>query len=194
MPLVVPLGFAQLIFRFQLAGDPEEMITTIGIDITGGPADTQVVADERRDQFLAAISASQMSGAYTFVGVTVRTWDGRVYESLSGRVGTGGGGAQLPQNCAYLLKKVTASAGRRNRGRMYVPVFIGAEGDVDNTGKITESVRLAIQDVFRPAFFKLTDVILHSQAGIGPAPGPPTPITALNLDPVIATQRRRMRR
>lgn len=193
--LVVPPGFGVLAYRFALAGDPEEMIVTTGIDSTATNTGLQALANARRDDFLASITAAQMGGQWTFRGVTLRMWDGGVFEAISGRVGTGAGDPSLPSNCAFLLKKISGFAGRRNRGRMYVPFFIGSEADVDSKGRIVESQRVAIENVFRPAFHEPTDVILHSKAtALAPDPPAPTPIVRLDLDPLIATQRRRMRR
>src|SRR5664279_4375102 len=45
-------------------------------------------------------------------------------------------GESIPINCAILLKKNTASGGRRNRGRAFLPPTYPTEGNVDGVGNI----------------------------------------------------------
>jgi len=100
-------------------------------------------------------------------------------------------GTQMTPNVAYLLRKVTASGGRRNRGRMYLPGV--NEGNVDGTGAVDGT---AIGKLNTAGSDFITDTgaadiglfILHSDGGT------PTEITSFVASPKVATQRRRLRR
>ncbi len=106
-------------------------------------------------------------------------------------------GSFLPQNCAFLLHKRSGLGGRKNRGRMYLPGV--NEALVDDKGLMSTT---AINGVNAAAAATLADiiaiegvermVILHTQP-LGPVGTVPTPVTTLLLDPVLGTQRRRLR-
>lgn len=198
MTLVIPQFYANAIFRFALAGDAEEMISTIGIDNTG-VAEGQAVADQLRDEFIAAFPANVISVGYTFKGVRLYVGPGpnhAVFESTGAdHVGTNVSPA-MPQNVAFLVSKKTASAGRRFRGRMFLPPFLIGEDSVSTIGKLAPAQVTALQDridawlMDPPTYPK---VLLHDDASLSPLP-PPTPITQLVLSDTVATTRRRLRR
>jgi hypothetical protein len=193
MPLNVPAGFGLLSYLFTVSGDPEPMATTIGVDVAFGAAGPQEKVDQKADAFMNATTASQLSGGYTFIGCELRTGGagvgGAVWEALRSLVGSGNPSA-LPNNCAYLYKKLTAISGRRGRGRMYIPPYIGAEGNVNSVGVIDEATRVAIEDYLALAMPGDDYVLLHDTV---PSTMAPTPIIGFSLDRRIATQRRRLR-
>jgi hypothetical protein len=111
---------------------------------------------------------------------------------------TAGGRAltSLPPNCAVLVHKRSARGGRRGRGRLFIPWLIG-ENDVDEAGIITPAVVTTVQtamNAFRTALSTggAPMVILHS-VGLT-SMGSPDVVTALAVDRLIATQRRRLGR
>lgn len=202
MPLVIPPGFGQASFEFSNAGDPESWYMTLGVDLD---ADTTPWIDSA-DSLVSAMAQTislGMSTSTTFVGVHLAVGqDGgpplRVFSS-SGVTGSSASD-KLPQNSAVLIQKNTARAGRTGRGRMYVPNWID-EGKVDNVGRINTTERSALQTIMQDFYGELTNpvttvpvppVLLHN----GGVPGgtTPTPIISFTVDPVIATQRRRLRR
>lgn len=199
--LVVPSGFGFAVFRFLLVSDPEEQVVTMGFDgSAGGPG--QSIADGLKAAWLTGTSAANMSNEYTFVGVTVRYNEGggpsalNVYESLSNTPGTFVS-AMPPSNCAVLVRKLTATAGRRGKGRMYLPCFSVGEGNVDTRGAIATATRnnqQGFMNSFLAAFTGVVNpVLLHTQKEGAPAPPAPTPITSLVVADRIATRRLRMR-
>jgi hypothetical protein len=194
--LVIPPGFGLLSYNFTLLGDPEPMFTTIGVDVAFGAVGPQDKVNQKADAWMNATTTAQIAAGYTFIGCTIRATQGPltaggVYEAPRSKAGTGGAVA-LPNNCSLLYKKFTARAGRNGRGRMFIPPYIGGEGVIDQTGVITESVRLSIEDYLGLAMPGDDFVLLHSQPPVGPAL-PPDPITGFALDRRIATQRRRLR-
>jgi hypothetical protein len=108
--------------------------------------------------------------------------------------------AVVPQNTAYLIRKRTDLAGRRGRGRMYVPGV--SEADSGATGMVLASAVTAWQTAFNNWFNDLTvtvgnrfypPAVLHRSEGIGVEPLP-TLVTSFVVDSRVATQRRRLRR
>lgn len=196
MGVVVPVGETLAVLRWILDGDPEEMVSTIGVNYEGS-TDPNVVAAQ---VFVAAAGSASicdetaMVGGWTFVGVTTYTQDDPgmlVGEFNDPIVSTSGDTNALPSNCAFLVHKSTASSGRQNKGRMYLPPFLGVESEVSRTGLIIanySAYNARVEDFFAGLVSQdLNPRLFHS------TPIPATPITALTLDTQIATQRRRMR-
>jgi hypothetical protein len=204
MALIIPPGFAQCAWKFELNGDPEPIVTTCGIDVSGVGGDFDLAAGHARAAFTVGFPAAQMSNQWRYRGVTLRVGqDGAppiIFESDADIVGLGGA-TVLPQNCALLVRKRTASAGRRNRGRFYMPLLGVLEAAVSQIGVINAADVTNAQarvdlwfDAMNAGGAEATPpVILHSDGGVT-APGDPTPITSWHVEPIIATQRRRLRR
>jgi hypothetical protein len=190
MALVIPDGFAQAIWRWSLSGDPETMVSTIGLET---PVTGQIVAEEFADVWLSEFPAGNMAVGWTFRGAEVRfgqpSGPPLVYDAFRSVAGSGGG-ASLPSNCALLVKKRTALGGRQGRGRMYVPMTSVGEGGVDPNGMIDSATVTALQAAWTNIYNQLDAVLLHDSSGPVTLP---TPITSLGVDSRIATQRRRMR-
>lgn len=193
MAIVVPPGYGILSYRFSLAGDSEEMVCTVGLNVQVGLTGPQARCNAKADAWLAAMPGSTMVAGSSFNGCTLRTPDGGVFEAPRTVLGSGGPAA-LPNNCAYLVKKLSAVAGRRGRGRMYVPPFYVGEGSISQTGDLDGASLVALQNLITAGLPGDDFVILHSQAFGAPAPPAPTPITSFLVDRKIATQRRRLRR
>jgi hypothetical protein len=192
--LFVPAGFGVLAYNFRLAGDQEGMTSTVGVAVGADDGVRQNVADTKADTWLQAFNANEMGAGWELAGCTLRMWDNKIYEAPRSKIGTGGA-VTLPNNCAYLLKKQTNLAGRRGRGRMYIPPFFASEGEISQTGVITAGTRVAMENALRDGLPGADYVILHSADPAGViVPPPPTPVIAFNLDGRVATQRRRLRR
>lgn len=190
----VPPGYAQLTYVFRMAGDNEDMLTTLGVKITGS---VSVVAVGVFKAAFANAFATQLSTALKLnkvVATIGQDGDPIVIESNTGPASFTGGDS-LPVNCAFLVRKVTGLGGRRNRGRMYLP---GCNDNlVDTLGTLTSGGVTSLQaacDAFRTALLataEIDDLVVLHTATI-PAVTP-TVITSLAIDPRIATQRRRLR-
>ena len=112
----------------------------------------------------------------------------------SGSVFGGDGNPALSSAVAYLVRKHTASGGRPNRGRFYLPgvteAAVTASGEVDSLQQaaveadVTSFVNAVIASLATP-------VLLH---GPESPVTTPTPITSFTVDTYVATQRRRQRR
>lgn len=203
MALIIPPGFAQAAWKWELNGDPEMIYTTCGLNVGGFGGDFQAACNAAGADMFGAFPPAQTSNQWRYRGVVLRVGqDGAppiVFETLYNDVGTGGA-TILPQNCAMLVRKRTASAGRRNRGRFYFPMLGILEAAVSQIGVINAADVTNAQARVDDLFSRQTTgpnptppVILHSDGGVT-APGAPTPITGYGVESIIATQRRRMRR
>lgn len=191
---VIPPGYSLLVHRFLLASDPEEMVFTMGVD-NGALVDPDIIAGNAVTAFLDNWTPDFWVNESRFVGVTAYVGqDGpgsEVGEYIIDEQGTATG-AVLPSNCAMLVRKRTGTAGRRGRGRCYFPGVFLLETAVDSRGALTDAYREFRQDAADAWLADLGTtfggaVVLHTNATA------PTPITALQVDGVIATQRKRLR-
>lgn len=195
-----PVGFADMAVEMSAVGDDRPYICTLGIetDLATIPPATHC------DRVFAAWEQSfllNQPSFLTLVQVTGRFGqDGAddliATSTLNNETGAASG-TYLPQNTAVLVQKRSALGGRKNRGRMYVP-FCASEGSVDNVGNIDSTDLGVLQGLADDFLASLLDadpgpalpmVILHSVSS-----ETPTTVTELRVDPVIATQRRRLRR
>lgn len=200
MPLVIPPGYAQAVIHMTLAGDPNDHIITLGVDV----ADTDYVGIA--NTILSSLSVASgpqdmISNDWEFSRVTLYAGqDGGppfVAESTGPAITGALTGDTMPPNCAYLVEKLTGLAGRRNKGRLYLPGV--PESYADQLGNLSAGVADDIVGAFgefsAQAFLDNSIVgwvILHS-TGESATPAP-SPITAWACDPKLGTQRRRMRR
>lgn len=207
MPLQIPSEMYLAKLRWRLVGDREEMISTIGLrNNEPGERDITQVAHAVYDAWAGAFAPNFLGSDWSFVGVDVQQGSGDS-DHISGSWdevtnGTHPSGT-LPQNCAMLVKKKTALGERWNSGRMFVPPGYLPDGTVSNTGLIDNTQYPALQSFLTEFYDSLRDsTIIVGQENTSFQPvlfhnnpaHPPTDITSLTLDPVVATQRQRLRR
>jgi hypothetical protein len=194
-------GFAHCQVRLTHADDVgDEYNITYGISVPNGATD-QEIANLQFSHFAAAW-ADQFDTSITIQGVTCYFGhtppDADTIAESQNTVRPGERDmSSLPANCSVLVKKVTGVGGRKNRGRNFFP-FVIAEGDVTEVG-VVGAARLANLQNAADIWLDQLDTggvgglatpmyILHSGNEI------PTPVSNLVVDPIIATQRRRLRR
>lgn len=195
--MAIPVGFCEIWFGWQLAGDPDPMYTHLAYSVAGTPDQASVDAG-----FTAFISNFRafVNSDYLLIGGHVLVGDtaGAIRWDFTGTPLAGNSGnATVPQNTAWLVKKSTALGGRRNRGRMFFPGV--HEIDVSNIGELsgaavtarqTQVSKLEAGGSIVTAFgFIVTPVLLHQSGS-----STPTGITGLTVQKTVATQRRRLRR
>lgn len=199
MGIEVPVGFAQVVIRLSLLGDAEPMVTTLGIDMTTNFATPAEVAGAIYDALIGAdrpCTPAGMINPYALEGVSVSKMEPTGFdtgERIQHTQGTGAG-TTLPPNCAVLIRKNTAIGGRHGRGRMYWPPLFRVEGDVSANGVLTSPTN--ISTVFNLWRIEMEEEPIVGQFylfhGLGSGVVP-TPISSFDCDPLIATQRRRLR-
>jgi hypothetical protein len=200
VPLIIPPGFLQAVYEFTTPSDAEPMVTTMGHVSNAATFDPNEQASVLFQAYELTMLLA-MSSAYTLNAVDVYIGtDGP--EHIVGRsTNTPAAGANtgtvVPQNTAYLIRKRTDAAGRRGRGRMYIPGV--KETEVDNVGNLTAGQITQWNNVGELWLEALTEeirdmppVILHRSEGIGVEPAP-TPVVTLICESKVATQRRRLR-
>lgn len=206
MTLVIPQFAAAVVHSLRWTGDPEQMAVTYGVLFTTPdiPDDPSQIASDLADLFIAELT-SALSTTIELVNtdVTYQFSGDPGDPPLVGSSGTTGAGDEtgtlLPQNSAYLVHKRTNTGGRGGRGRLYIPgVF---ESEVDNLGNVSSGELAQWNGVLADwlagfatlAPFPAEMVVLHDSEGAHAA-DPPRVVTLLTMDPVISTQRRRLRR
>lgn len=196
MATIIPPGFAQVLHPLQLSGASRSMLVTYGISVEDAP--TVVTVNAIHNAFEGEWD-DFMSSAVSFLPTIVRVGqDGGDPVTITSTVAVSqgaSGSTYFPPNTAMLIKKQTAAGGRRNRGRMFMP-FVVPESGADNSGQIDPaflSGRQAAATAWLGSLTTITNVgnmvILHSEG-----PSTPTTVTGLSVDPLLATQRKRMRR
>lgn len=191
--MIVPDGYAQVHAKFLNAAG-HLCDCAWGYVITDIPDQTAIddISDVLATAYkLVLASSSEFLGVHVEVGAS--PFD-LIFDSTSGAgSGTVGGDISSPQ-VQCLVKKVTGAAGRKNRGRMYVPDV--AEAVVDQSGVINVTGR-GRADLVATAFFTgvlgvaadfTVPVLLHTDATT------PTVIVGFTVEVKAATQRRRLER
>jgi len=191
MSLVIPPGFAQAALRWSLAGDPEVMISTVGLGVIGtGQEESDALADD----WITEFPAGSYSSSWTFLGVRMSVGqDGgppAIVESPRSVTGTASV-ATPPNNFAVLFTKQTAVGGRQGRGRMFLPPFNVDETHVDARGMLEDAYLASIGPAVNTLMLARTPVLLHDSTS--PGDHAPTIVTAFIIQRQGATQRRRMR-
>lgn len=221
MPLTIPAGAGIASFEVDNAYDTGPMFITLGVRPSVAPwgdLHTKVL----RVMFGRHIMPN-LGIAQKFRGVTARIrqdggGDDIWVSSQTPEIAGGVAQSILPQNSAFLARKITARAGRRGRGRWFVPGV--PENSVDDGGTLTAGAVTAMNTALAnflagitapdPADgLAVTPLVLHGNAshserstggGITTititqgAAGPlPDVITAMTIDPRIGSQRRRLR-
>lgn len=201
MTYYVPQQFGQIIHHIGLTGDPEDMAVTLGWKSVDLVPDLDAIANGVHDAF-TALWAARGSDQYT-VRSTTLTWQGgvppdpvQIAEHVEAVAG-GQASATLPQNSAMLVHKNTGFGGRFNKGRLYLPgAFesqVNAVGLIDAVSQGTWNSALATLFAAYNAVAGLAEIyLLHNPRPDDLLPDP-TPISSLVIDPIIATQRRRLR-
>lgn len=196
--MIIPVNWANWIMRYQFEGDAEPMITTMGVNVSTWGGDYAEGLEWLSDFWLACIAGSLaetvLSGPYS-LAVGQDGGDPITYEYTATNAGDAPSFPMWP-NTAVLVKKATASGGRRNRGRMYVPglairSLVTPAGIIDSAflADFQTNLDSFLSDINAGTGFNPTNLgVLHSEP-----PSAPAVITTLTADNKVATQRRRLR-
>lgn len=195
----VPVGYVDFVLNITRTGDLEPYAITFGGKVDAGPYTQENVAA------VALQCATHLTGEMMvddrLSGLTAYVAnDGPpiiMTESMDaqGTVSTD----PTTQNVAVIVTKLTGLGGRYNKGRMFWPSL--AETGVNAVGVLAPVAQNNIEGAFSdwmtalldPAeFCNLSDlVIFHDGSLVGLEP---TVITQLRVEPVVGTQRRRLRK
>jgi len=185
----IPTGFLEVtVFQHNLLNS-NPVLNVFGVEHTS-EVELDEVASLIFTDWVTNFSFVQCSNIIT-EKVKVRTGVGTEAEFIGKEPGVLAGEA-CPPNVSILLRKVTGVVGRGQKGRMYLA---GArEADITAGGDITEDYFGDLDDAAQDfASAIATDVgqihVLHHE---GSALSP-TPVITMRCEPLVATQRRRLR-
>lgn len=196
--MIIPVNWANWITQYTFVGDAEPMITTMGVNVSTWGGDYDGGLEWLSDLWLAALVGSTSDdvtvGPYS-LAVGQDGGDPVTYAYEDSNAGSEPSFPMWP-NTAILVRKQTASGGRRNRGRLYIPgaairSAISVAGVIDSIFLADFNTNLAtfLTTVNAGTGFNPTQLgVLHSEP-----PSAPAVITALIAQPKVATQRRRLR-
>jgi hypothetical protein len=194
--MIIPIGYAQVNLRFTGTAVPTGAEMTFGLDIGGIPGTLTALADEIADAWDTQGCQARQNDQCVLATLLVKEGPNITGPSVEISPGLAGGqsGEAGPPNTAALVRKVTSDGGRAGRGRMYFPGV--TEGNMDHGG-IYDPTERGLLEVALENFRNVIDVygapwvVLHAS---GSPISTPSPITALEVDGRLATQRRRLRR
>lgn len=197
-------GYADISIQLKNAASPRKAFITFGVHPT--PLDPNTIAQQVGNAVGSTGSLRTRFDSNVTIGPTFCRFgvdgeedhlgiDNLLQPGLNVTV-------SMPANVSVLAVKRTARGGRRGRGRLFLPWYIG-QGAMDEAGMIDSSTTTVLQNSFNIFLGLLTTngvpmVVLHKTsdpAVIHPTPpGPPNLVTSLTLDPMVSTQRRRLGR
>lgn len=210
MPFI-PTGYGQASINFTGANCPNGSSIVIGFANVGAQ-DAQACLGDIGAAFGAVVDNMCTSDvALTSLDIKLGPNDvGEQYSQGVGPFAGAVGGTSLSPGSAVIVEKNTGMGGRRGTGRMYWPGVYDAW--VDDDGALGSGIAAQI-DGFMATLFTDLDTrgvpmfLLHSPsytwelqngrprrvyAALDTA-GEPTGVTSLSVDPIIGTQRRRLR-
>lgn len=188
--MIIPTGYAHVQHFFSGGAAPNGAAVTYGVQLTGSVGGSTRAA-ELHDAFADAWM-SQVTSQITLSETRIKYGPNSVGPTYSFTTAVNGtnGGPPTPPNTAFIIEKKAALGGRKNRGRFYLP---GVDGDEYlANGQISSSRLTGLISACTTFFNALVTlespmVILHATTS------DPTTVTELVPDPVLGTQRRRLR-
>lgn len=195
MPLVIPPGYCHLAVKFKAGGTGRNCISSFGLKVASAPtqSDLDAMINSVAAQYKLIIkSPGRFEGARLLIGQ-----DGGDPIELNSVSGAGVGSAavaSLTPQVQILVRKGTALAGRRNRGRTFWPDT--PETNVQNDGTLDSALITSYQTVATDllgifAAGSVFDgmVLLHQTSSLIP-----TPVTTYQVQSKVATLRPRYER
>lgn len=209
---VIPAGFGQFNLRFSGTAVPLGAEITFGFENVNDLS-ADVIADTVGDRIAATDWDGYWPNTMQLASILVKLGPndtGASAELAYVIAGTSFANAEAP-NVAALVTKVTATGGRRGKGRFFQPVpaeaIVATGGLLDSawqaglqseltswrTGMSTAGLPLVVLHSY-PYTWTLVGGVPKRDYDTGASLPAPTPITSLNVAQRVASQRRRNRR
>jgi len=191
--MIIPDNFGIVAWKFSLDSTGDEFTTTAGFHNTSVD-DAETIAPFMMNNWTASFPAAKLSNEYTFVGAYVIISIGGVEQASQyngNEAGTRSSAVPSPA-VALCVKKQTSYAGKRYRGRMFLPAGYTTEAETSPAGVIDPSWLGPIQDCCDDLLTAMSGdgypmYLLHTDGGT------PTPVNQLIARNKVRTQRRRQR-
>lgn len=195
---IIPLGYGEITLNYSQAGTTRPAQITFGTSLSGVPDPvaylSAVIADMKTGAGL--LTATSFDEGLTAVNarLTYTVLSGPIVIDESINLTGTRVSAAMPPNVAVLGRRVTNRGGRQGRGRIYLPSGYLGEADVNEGGYIGATRLAQLQTMLTDAMNAVNTgsgelVLLHSVMG-----DIPDQITALTVQPQVATMRRRLRK
>lgn len=183
MPIIPP-GYLNVALKYASNEGARDAVMTHGCLGTVDSLDEILARAE-------TLTIGAVTDSWTLESVTIAGPAGTLGTVTSGQSGGRTGGVPLPPQVCAIVRKTTATPGRKGRGRFYVPA--PDESDVNGAGVLTVGAIIAISNAFEAYRAGMdtdgnTMVVLHNSAG------DPDVITVLTCETQTGTQRRRNRK
>lgn len=206
--IVIPPGYGNAVMSWTRSGFDGPISVTLGVRDLGVSDDPSVLAAAVAALMTGTGSPAddanmntgwQFQPVYCFMttsgGDPVSGFGGGTVNGTTTNVGE----PQAPFSPLVVTKR-TSLAGRRYRGRMFPPLTLGYEGNVDINGRIEPVVLLPSLQVAWDNFYStmvsstvVAPYLLHAPSTLSGTPVP-TLIQSFHVQPVVGTQRRRKAR
>jgi len=185
MTVIIPPGHSLIAHQHAVSGSSRPMICTYGLDSVPTGSDLSDLHQAWGNSLVSVLS-STVSLETTTVYI-----DGGAREAYTEVIAGTDSATMAPPNVAYLLNKHTNRVGRQGRGRLYLSGV--AEANVGNAGVLTSAIIDDFDAQIAEFLGFLPDiatsmVLLHSDSS------DPDPVTSITVNPLVATQRRRLRK
>lgn len=202
IPMQIPAGYGQWTLNLKSIYSVKVFSFNLGYKSTWTAGDNHAAAIW--DIFHASghpFAAGSFTDRYTVVKAHALYQDDDTLHEMEYPINLGGTGLweSPPTNCAVLVQKRTSVAGRNQRGRMYIPPTVVSEANVDTVGVIADTPLGVMNVAWAEQYLAMVDAeflpyLLHGGTKADPTHAPPpTAITSFLVEPMIATQRRRLR-
>lgn len=191
MTLNIPAGFANVIFGYRSPVGGKGCSTAIGFDLPSTLDGAQFLTA------FTALSATDL-GPHCGVGWSLTSFvmEDNVSRFEQDFESPGSAPSNPPApNTSLLFKKTTGLRGKAFQGRMYVPGGYCDEGEISSGGIIDNTTHDEIEALWQGALADMLTALGGDNLCLfhnNPATAP-TVLTDLSLEPMIATQRRRLR-
>lgn len=202
MTTVLPSGYATWAATYRQSATGRAAVVTLGVLHTpiATAAGTRANINNAFFSTGGLLDPITLDTSWIIEGTYVLSNQGGVLTSDTVLVGLPGSDTHTspPPNVSVLMNKRSALAGRQNRGKMSIPAGFIDETDIDEGGVIAGATQIALQAAALQSFNALVannvpPYLLHSMpiSGILPLP---TAVTSFFINPLVGTQRKRLRR
>ncbi len=190
----IPEGHGEAVVTIDIPGDAGPALTIFGFAYDVATPASTVASDLATALQSPSGIRLFLNANHTLESVLVRcradAGDPLIAEAAIGQVGMTSG-AMPPPQVATLIQKISGRAGRKNRGRMYLPS--PAESVLDDDGNYLSGTMTTFQNA-ADFFMGQLDTAGYPMAILHTSPlDAATAVVSLNVRSKCATQRRRLR-
>lgn len=187
--MAIPAAFYEVTLNYSGPTASGKAATVFGIE-DGGEADPAIAAGEIAVAWVAELKPITHN-SFRLDNVTVKSFASVGIATETEAIGNRTGDL-APPNVSPLIRKLSSLRGRKNQGRMYLPGLL-LDGDIFDDGTLSSGALTSI-DGAATNFFNALDALGHQMVILHPSlDDAPTVVTGVQCEPLVATQRRRLR-